>query len=81
MGPEHPEDSGKRDDAAEIVDAAGRKWKVLRLAGMLSLTIGTVLFVVLFSLQPQHAKLLFDVSTWLFLAGFILYVIGRLGSW
>ena len=81
MGHEHPEDSGDRDGTVEAIETVGRKWRVLRLVGKVCLIIGTALFVVLFSLHPTHATLLFDVSTWLLFAGFVLYAVGRLGSW
>ena len=81
MGHEHPEDNGELDGTIATIETVGRKWRVLRLVGKVCLIISAALFVVLFSLHPPNGPLLFDVSTWLLFAGFVLYAIGRLGSW
>jgi len=72
--------TGSRPHEVDI-DAIGRRWKVLLTLGKISAAIGFLLFLCLLILGFQRLPVILDISVWLFLGGFILYVIGRLGSW
>ena len=76
-----PNSNENLDDVSANLDAIAKKWKALRFMGKVSIMVGVVLFSVLLYLGPQNSPLLLDISIWLLLGGFVLYVVGRLGSW
>ncbi len=73
--------NGSSDETAVTLEAIGKKWKVVQFLGKTCLVIWVILFSVLLYIQPQNSPMLFDISIWVFFAGFILYVVGRIGSW
>jgi len=77
---------GRRADSASngtsvSLEASGKKWRVVQFIGKVCIIVWVVLFAVLLYLKPHNAPLLFDIATGLFFGGFILYVVGRIGSW
>ncbi len=63
------------------IEAAGKKWKAIQYLGLAAVVAGILMFVFLQFLGLQSRPILLDVSIWLLLGGFVLYVVGRVGSW
>jgi len=81
MNSDSPKDN-KGSQLHEVdIDAIGKKWKILLTMGKICAIAGFLLCLCLLVLGIQRFPVILDVSVWLFLGGFILYVIGRLGSW
>ena len=81
MQNDNPGTNGSTDPDVARLEAAGKRWKVVQYIGLGAVVGGTLLFAVLLLLGlPSHPRLL-DASILLFLGGFALYVVGRVGSW
>ena len=81
MNSDDAEDNGINGSREVDIDAIGKKWQVLLTIGKLSSIAGFLLFICLLLFGIQGYPFLLDASIWMLLGGFILYVVGRLGSW
>ena len=81
MQNDSPGTNGSSDPVVAKLEAAGKRWKVVQYIGLAAVAAGILLFVLLLILgMPSYPRLL-DASILLFLGGFALYVVGRVGSW
>ncbi len=66
------------DDNVQTDELTGKGWKRVQLVGTVLLVIGAVTCGISGAGGSSGAT---SVATWMFMLGFVLFVVGRVGGW